>query len=61
MIIDLSCYPTKEVDSAWRFITPILDAWEQSHNEPVFYPAGTWGPEAADELLARDGFRWRRP
>ena len=28
---------------------------------PHLYPAGTWGPEAADELLARDRRRWRRP
>jgi len=25
-----------------------------------FYPAGSWGPEAADDLLARDGRAWRR-
>ncbi|MBX6314678.1 MAG: glucose-6-phosphate dehydrogenase [Isosphaeraceae bacterium] len=50
-----------EVESAWRFITPILEAWESSGAEPAFYPAGTWGPEAADALLARDGARWRRP
>ena len=28
---------------------------------PHLYAAGTWGPDAADELLARDGRRWRRP
>ena len=28
---------------------------------PHLYEAGTWGPEAADELLARDRRRWRRP
>jgi glucose-6-phosphate 1-dehydrogenase len=52
---------TDEVDSAWRFITAILDAWDSAGVEPAFYPAGTWGPEAADALLARDGARWRRP
>jgi glucose-6-phosphate 1-dehydrogenase len=25
-----------------------------------FYPAGSWGPEAADRLIERDGRRWRR-
>jgi glucose-6-phosphate 1-dehydrogenase len=25
------------------------------------YPAGTWGPPEADDLLARDGHRWRKP
>ena len=52
---------TDEVDSAWRFITSILDAWDRDGTEPVPYAAGTWGPEAADQLLARDGARWRRP
>ena len=52
---------TDEVDSAWRFITAILDAWDAGAVEPATYPAGTWGPEAADQLLARDGARWRRP
>ena len=50
-----------EVENAWRFITPILDAWKQSHDPPATYPAGTWGPSAADDLLARDGAQWRRP
>ena len=52
---------TDEVDNAWQFITPILDAWNSSGVEPEPYDAGTWGPAAADELLARDGARWRRP
>src|SRR6185437_13845056 len=44
---------TDEVDSAWRFITQILDAWEQPDAPPpVTYPAGTWGPPEADDLLA---------
>lgn len=51
---------TDEVESAWRFITQILDAWEQGYAPPVSYVAGTWGPEQADPLLARDGNRWRR-
>ncbi len=49
-----------EVDNAWRFITPILDAWKESPEKPKAYPAGTWGPEEADALLARDGAKWRR-
>ena len=35
---------TDEVDSAWQFITPILDAWSRGVAPPVPYPAGTWGP-----------------
>ncbi len=54
---------TDEVDTAWRFISPILDAWQTQKPPPEFpnYAAGTWGPAAANELMARDGRRWRRP
>jgi glucose-6-phosphate 1-dehydrogenase len=46
-----------EVECAWRVVEPALAA-----TGPVApYPAGTWGPAAADELLRRDGRRWRRP
>ena len=51
-----------EVEEAWAFIDPIEHAWSQKENAPAlcFYPAGSWGPEEADELLARDGRTWRR-
>jgi glucose-6-phosphate 1-dehydrogenase len=50
-----------EVSAAWKFITPIQEAWAAAP-PPDFpnYPAGTWGPRASDELLARDGRHWRR-
>jgi glucose-6-phosphate 1-dehydrogenase len=52
---------TDEVDSAWRFITAVLDAWHRpGAAPPAAYPAGTWGPPEADALIARDGLRWRR-
>jgi|CZKU01.1.fsa_nt_gi glucose-6-phosphate 1-dehydrogenase len=50
-----------EVSAAWRFMTPILEAWEKS--PPAGYPnyaAGTWGPAAASDLIERDGRAWRR-
>jgi glucose-6-phosphate 1-dehydrogenase len=50
-----------EVSAAWRFITPILDAWRAARAPSVEeYAAGTWGPEAANELIERDGRSWRR-
>jgi glucose-6-phosphate 1-dehydrogenase len=51
-----------EVEEAWAFIDTIENAWGQKENPPPlsFYPAGSWGPEEADELLARDGRAWRR-
>ncbi|MFL5675022.1 MAG: glucose-6-phosphate dehydrogenase [Chloroflexota bacterium] len=50
-----------EVEEAWDIVDPIINAWAEGP-PPTFpnYEAGTWGPEAADELLARDGRRWRR-
>jgi glucose-6-phosphate 1-dehydrogenase len=51
-----------EVEGAWAFIDPIEEAWVAKENQPGLfeYPAGSWGPEEADELLARDGRAWRR-
>ena len=50
-----------EVTAAWRFMTPILEAWEKSP-PPDFpnYDAGTWGPRSAFELIERGGRAWRR-
>jgi glucose-6-phosphate 1-dehydrogenase len=50
-----------EVEGAWAIVTPIIETWanDPSPNFPD-YEAGTWGPEEADALLARDGRRWRR-
>jgi len=50
-----------EVEGAWARVTPIIDTWAEMPS-PAFpnYEAGTWGPEDADELLAREGRRWRR-
>ena len=51
-----------EVEEAWAFIDPIEEGWSAKENQPglFLYPAGSWGPEEADELLARDGRAWRR-
>jgi glucose-6-phosphate 1-dehydrogenase len=50
-----------EVEAAWAIATPIVESWLDAP-APDFpnYPAGTWGPEAAEALLERDGRRWRR-
>jgi glucose-6-phosphate 1-dehydrogenase len=49
------------VEAAWQVVDPILDAWERDGGpEQPNYAAGTWGPGAADQLVARDGVRWRR-
>jgi glucose-6-phosphate 1-dehydrogenase len=50
-----------EVEEAWSIVDPFIDAWANV-DPPTFpnYEAGTWGPEEADELLAREGRTWRR-
>ena len=50
-----------EVEAAWSIVTPIINAWADAA-PPHFpnYAAGSWGPEEADELMERDGRRWRR-
>jgi glucose-6-phosphate 1-dehydrogenase len=50
-----------EVETAWGIVTPIIDSW--ANDDPPNFPnyeAGTWGPEEADQLLKREGRRWRR-
>ncbi|MFM8683130.1 MAG: glucose-6-phosphate dehydrogenase [Chthoniobacterales bacterium] len=50
-----------EVENAWTFIDGIRTAWDDGAAPRLdFYPAGTWGPREADELLAQDGAVWRR-
>ena len=48
------------VEHAWRVVQPVLDAWAKDGAANLsIYPAGSSGPREADELLARDGRRWR--
>ena len=51
-----------EVEAAWGLVTAIHEGWADAP-PPAFpnYEAGTWGPEAAAELLRKDGREWRRP
>jgi len=51
-----------QVEEAWKIVMPILEYWEeQGHSDLPIYPAGTWGPEAAYVLTARDGGVWVEP
>jgi glucose-6-phosphate 1-dehydrogenase len=43
----------------WAIVEPILKSWERQGSEGLMeYPAGSWGPAAANQLLARDGRHW---
>ncbi len=48
-----------QIEAAWATVMPVIDAWEAA---PAVdfpnYPAGSWGPEAAEALIARDGHSW---
>ena len=48
------------VEAGWSIVNPVLDVWKAlpPRNFPN-YPAGTWGPKEAEELIERDGRRWR--
>jgi len=50
-----------EVEAAWSIVTPIIETW--AIDEPPAFPnyeSGTWGPDAAHEVRAREVLRWRR-
>ena len=51
----------EEVELSWMILDPITQFWAKSGTKPEPYPAGTWGPPSADEMMARDGRVWRRP
>jgi len=47
-----------EQEAAWRWVEPLLDAWQGNNNGLRPYAAGSWGPSAASAMIARDGFCW---
>ena len=50
------------VEAAWRFVDPILKAWETDPEVPLHgYPCGTWGPEMADSIIEGADYTWRYP
>ncbi|OOF55506.1 glucose-6-phosphate dehydrogenase [Rodentibacter genomosp. 2] len=51
---------TDAVHAAWKFVQPILD-YKANGGRIHDYEAGTWGPVAADKLIARQGKVWRKP
>ena len=49
-----------EVAEQWKLVDAIVAPWQRDRPGFPNYPAGSWGPAAADELLHRDGRSWRR-
>jgi glucose-6-phosphate 1-dehydrogenase len=51
-----------EVEAAWKIVEPLIQFWEQHPPERMpTYAAGSWGPEAANDLVKPYGARWREP
>jgi glucose-6-phosphate 1-dehydrogenase len=49
-----------EVEAAWSLITPVMEGWAAGHApKPAPYWPGSWGPDAADVLIEKDGRAWR--
>jgi glucose-6-phosphate 1-dehydrogenase len=52
---------TEEVLEAWKFLTPVIECWKNDKDVPLYgYPAGTWGPKNADDLI-EGVMTWRYP
>ncbi|WP_066631643.1 glucose-6-phosphate dehydrogenase [Labilibacter marinus] len=50
------------VKAAWEFVKPIQEAWKNNDQIKVHgYPAGTWGPDVADDLIEEPHLTWRYP
>ncbi|MCS4533027.1 glucose-6-phosphate dehydrogenase [Neisseria montereyensis] len=47
-----------ELEAAWAWVMPIMESWAENKTTLHGYPAYSWGPEAARELLARNGDKW---
>jgi glucose-6-phosphate 1-dehydrogenase len=50
-----------EVETAWNLIDSVEEAWRRDEPPLQMYAAGSWGPLAADMLLAVDGRLWHHP
>ena len=63
MVGDATLYTRQDmVEASWTAVQPILDVWANRDTDPFSnYAAGTWGPQASDEMLARRGHEWRVP
>lgn len=62
MVGDATLYTRQDmVDASWAAVQPILDYRATHKGDFPNYEAGSWGPKAADDMLARNGHTWRQP
>ncbi|HEY6232570.1 MAG TPA: glucose-6-phosphate dehydrogenase, partial [Pyrinomonadaceae bacterium] len=61
MLGDSTLYARRDmVERGWEIVDPILKAWQTPAKDFPNYEAGSWGPQAAVELIERDGREWRK-
>ncbi len=61
MFGDSTLYARRDmVERGWEIVDPILEAWQQPAANFPNYEAGSWGPQAAFDLIERDGRAWRK-
>src|ERR1017187_3244401 len=59
---DATLYTRQDmVEASWAVVEPIQNVWRETKSDFPNYAAGTWGPAAAGEMLARRGHAWRTP
>jgi len=62
IIGDATLYTRQDmVEASWTVVQPIQEVWRNTKFDFPNYPAGSWGPAAADQMLARRGHVWRTP
>jgi glucose-6-phosphate 1-dehydrogenase len=50
------------IEQSWEIMEPVLKAWKEHPELPVYgYPAGTWGPQQAEDLFGDPAYTWRYP
>ena len=60
MVGDATLFMRRDaVETAWQWVMPILERWEETGDAPRPYHAGEWGPPEADRLIEAAGRRWR--
>lgn len=61
MFGDSTLYARRDmVERGWEIVEPILEAWKKAAEGFPNYEAGSWGPQASDDLIGQDGRKWRK-
>ncbi|MBN2588616.1 MAG: glucose-6-phosphate dehydrogenase [Sedimentisphaerales bacterium] len=61
MLGDQTLYTRQDtIETSWKILTPVLEAWQNSNTSPFEYPAGAESFPAADNLIESDGRKWRK-